>query len=96
VRGRSTALPVATPVDDPRYNRCFACGEPMEPWWWAGIPVYPHSDDPPRQWHDLCFERWMAFKVGWQIYGAGTITVIGPGGTRVLPRALYFANTVMP
>ncbi len=49
---------------------CFSCGEEMLPWWQSEVPT-PHSDDPPRQWHLLCFNRWLAYMVAWRRYGGG-------------------------
>jgi len=84
---------------NPNYLKCFSCGALMVPFWRIGGMV-PHSADPPRPWHQLCFERWWAYACGWRAFGSGTLIIIGPpvrgyAGKRIVSRAVYFANTEM-
>jgi hypothetical protein len=53
---------------DPGWSRCFSCGQPMLPWWNTELPV-PHGDDPCRQWHEDCYQRWLGYAIGWRNYG---------------------------
>lgn len=62
---------------NPNYEKCFSCGGRMLPWFLPpgigpGGPddAIPHSDDPPRQWHPLCYEHWLAYMVGWRAWKA--------------------------